>query len=500
MNLESVTAELRPRGPWEAMDLGARMVRRDAGVIYRTWFIVTLPLLILASLGIVYLSLPGWVMLAYWWLEPLTDGPILHIISQRLFGGDTDTRSALRSIPANARRNIVFLLTPMRFHFARSLAVPVTQLEGLKGQKRRARAKVLNNVALNHGIGLSTAYQHLVLCLYFGVILFGFLLVPEAYRDTLGSSWINTFLGDGDATTAGNLLTLYIFYIAQTILHPWYVGAGFGLYINCRTMLEAWDIEVAFRRMLQRRAARAGAAAAAVAIAFAGLAEPGRAEVQEIQPYWSPEAIAEAKAAVYDDEALDQYETREEWRELEPNPDEERASDTSGLGHFFETLGRLASFVVELGLWIAVALALLLAFVTRRHWLPYLRYVPGDERRPRQRIVLDSGAITAEDLPGDVPAAVMGLWSRGQLREALSLLYRSSVFSTVEQHGVRLPRSATEGECVSAVSSQAPAALAAYFDKVVTAWLWCAYGGRAPAEETVQSLCRDWPSHYGSAA
>ena len=178
MNLESVTAELRPRGPWEAMDLGARMVRRDAGVIYRSWFIVTLPLLVLASLGMLYLPTPGWVLLAYWWLEPLTDGPILHVISQRLFGGDADTRSALRSVPGHARRNIPFLLTPLRFHFARSLAVPVTQLEGLSGQKRRARAKVLNNVALNHGIGLTTAYQHLMLCLYLGVILFGYLLVP----------------------------------------------------------------------------------------------------------------------------------------------------------------------------------------------------------------------------------------------------------------------------------------------------------------------------------
>ena len=500
MNLESVTAELRPRGPWEAMDLGARMVRRDAGVIYRSWFIVTLPLVILASLGMIYLPTPGWVLFAYWWLEPLTDGPILHVVSQRLFGGDTDTRSALRSVPACARRNIPFLLTPLRFHFARSLAVPVTQLEGLTGQKRRARAKVLNNVALNHGIGLTTAYQHLVLCLYLGVILFGYLLVPDAYRDTLGSDWIGTFLGDADTTTAGNLLTLYIFYIAQTILHPWYVGAGFGLYINCRTMLEAWDIEVAFRRMLQRRAARAGAAAAFVAAAFAGLAEPGRAEVGTIEPYWTAEVVEEATTAVFADETLSQYETVEEWRQLDPDRDDERGSDTAGLNHFGETLGRLGAVIVEFGLWIAVALALLLAFATRRNWLPYLRYGRAEERSPRQRIVLDSGVITAEELPDDVPDAVLGLWSRGRLREALSLLYRSSVFATVEKHGVRLPRSATEGECVAAVRSQAPPALAGYFDKVVTAWLWCAYGGRAPADETVQGLCRDWPSHYGSSA
>ncbi len=35
--------------------------------------------------------------------------------------------------------------------------------------------------------------------------------------------------------------------IALSIIEPLYVAAGFTLYLNRRTHLEAWDIELAFR-------------------------------------------------------------------------------------------------------------------------------------------------------------------------------------------------------------------------------------------------------------
>ena len=137
MKLDSVTAELRPRNAWEAADLGARLVRRDAAAIYKVWFATSLPLLLLA-LGIIYLSpWPSFGFIVYWWLEPILDGPILDIIARRLFGGNADVRSTLRNAPRIAWRNRLFWLTPWRFHFARSTAMPVTQLEGLSGAARR---------------------------------------------------------------------------------------------------------------------------------------------------------------------------------------------------------------------------------------------------------------------------------------------------------------------------------------------------------------------------
>ena len=472
------------------------MVRRDAGVIYRVWFATTLPLLALATLGIVFLDIPVWMQLGYWWLEPIVDAPILYIISRRLFGEKTDAMTALREMPRLALRNWIFLLTPMRFHFARSTAMPLVQLEQLSGARRRARAKVMNQVTLNHGIGVTAAYQHLALCIYLGIILLGFTFIPEVYQDSVGLSWFGEFY-EGN-TTSGYLLGLYVAYIAQTALQPWFVGAGFGLYINCRTMLEAWDVEVAFRRMLQRRANRLGATAAALLVACFVLPQSVQAQ-DTIPAWWDEESIGEAVDTVYDDESMQTTETRESWQRIDGSEEEEEPADLSAFESFIRALGRFFALLVEFGLWIAVGLIVVALVATFKRWAPYLKLSP-QERRKRRRVILATGEITADSLPDDVPAAVMSLWRKGRAREALSILYRGSVFGAVDLHGVRLPKSATEGGCLNAVEEQTGKSHAEYFRRVVTSWSWCAYGARPPSGEVVAALCAEWPQQYQAPA
>ncbi len=498
MNLDAVTAELRPRGPWEAVDFGARMVRRDAAVIYRVWFVTTLPMLALATFGIVYLDNPTWAQIGYWWLEPIVDAPILYIISRRLFGEKTDARTALKEVPRLAVRNWVFLLTPLRFHFARSIAMPLVQLEQLKGARRRARAKVMNQVTLNHGIGVTAAYQHLILSIYFGIILLGYMFIPEAYRDTVGLSWFGEFW-ESDSTSA-HLLGLYVGYIAQSALQPWFVGAGFGLYINCRTILEAWDVEVAFRRMLQRRSKRIGAAAAMLLLAFCVVPQAVQADEETIPAWWDEQTIENAVKTVYDDESMKTVETRESWQSIDEEAEEEaNERDFSGLERFIRAIGKFFALLVEFGLWIVAGLLLAVLVITYKRWLPYLSF-DRPERRRRRRVVLATGEITRESLPDDLPGTVMSLWREGKARDALSLLYRGSVFCAVDQHGVRLPKSATEGGCLSAVETQSAKPHADFFGRVVMSWSWCAYGARPPSDDVVAELCSEWPRHYGATA
>ncbi|MCU7958847.1 MAG: hypothetical protein KZQ58_02400 [gamma proteobacterium symbiont of Bathyaustriella thionipta] len=44
----------------------------------------------------------------------------------------------------------------------------------------------------------------------------------------------------------------FCYQAAVFLLEPFYVAAGFSLYLNRRTLLEAWDLELAFRKMSQR--------------------------------------------------------------------------------------------------------------------------------------------------------------------------------------------------------------------------------------------------------
>ena len=498
MNLDAVTAELRPRSAWEAADLGVRLVRRDAAAIYRAWFATSLPLLVLA-LGIVYLSpWPGLALLVYWWLEPVVDAPVLDIISRRLFGGDPEVGRTIRSTPAFAWRNRLFLLTPWRLHFARSIAMPVTQLERLSGSERRKRAAVLNNSLLNHGVGLTVAYHHLVAVVYLGVLLGALTLIPVEYRSWSAFDFaFSLFEADSRHASAANLL---LFYLAQSLLEPWFVGAGFGLYINCRTRLEAWDIEVAFRRMVSRRAAPAASLLIAICIALPAVSLADAADADNdpgFAGYWTESDYAEALDATFADEALTDSETRMVWRP-KYEFDEGDEADT-GESDVFRVLSLLVSYVVEFGLWVLVGLLALWLYLRRDLWLPFLARGPR-QGQPVRRVSIAGGEISAETLPDDVPAAVRSLWANGQRREALSLLYRASVFASVAQHGVRLPDSATESACLKAVDAQADAARSRYFRSVVETWVRTAYGARPPSVEELETLLKGYGMAFGAEA
>ncbi len=512
MNLENVTVEMRPRSEWEATDFGARMIRRDARAIYLVWFAVTLPFLALALLLIFFTPYGAWAMLFYWWFEPVADGAILRIISRRLFGEDADVAATLKAVPRLAWLNRIFLVTPYRLHFARSVAMPVTQLEGLKGSARRARSKVLNMKIFNYGIGITAAYEHLVLALYFGIMLIGYAFIPDAYRHTLGDTWLELFwMESSNVAAAIGLLT---FYLAQTALQPWFVGAGFGLYINCRTQLEAWDIEVAFRRMVQRRAGATAAIAVLALLVLPPLLSPPVAIAQETDPdvaeetadpdpgfagFWSDDVVVPALESVNASEALQTRQRVEDWQRIRTDdPEEETSKDRAWSRNMLDAFFELFSRAIEFALWIGVAILLLIVFLMRDRWLPYLG-LPGATAPSQKRIFLAGGELTAEQLPDDIVAAVRSAWRAGRKREALSILYRGSVFAAVREYGVRLPRSATEGACVSAVTAQTDTSRAEFFRRVVHLWVRCAYGNQDPADDAVLPLCDEWSRHFGAS-
>jgi hypothetical protein len=88
---------LRPRNPWEALDLGLELVRAHWRGIYSAWLTSYVPVA-----AIVFACLwdqPFWAWLAMWWLKPLYDRIALAVMSRRLFGETATTREVLRSTP-----------------------------------------------------------------------------------------------------------------------------------------------------------------------------------------------------------------------------------------------------------------------------------------------------------------------------------------------------------------------------------------------------------------
>jgi hypothetical protein len=93
-------------------------------------------------------------------------------------------------------------------------------------------------------------------------------------------------------------------------------------------------------------------------------------------------------------------------------------------------------------------------------------------------------ALKLDELSEDVVSEAERAWAGGDATLALSLLYRGALKYLLDQRGLKLRRSLTEGECMRAVAHQVGGSTAGDFDTITRAWSRVAYAASAPAEFT----------------
>jgi hypothetical protein len=157
---------------------------------------------------------------------------------------------------------------------------------------------------------------------------------------------------------------------------------------------------------------------------------------------------------------------------------------TRGLFAWIAESGRLVVWV--LGALGAALLTLFIARLIRDRGLPRL---PKQFAAPSHVRDLD---IRPESLPGDVGAAALALWERGEQRAALALLYRATLSRLVHVHSVPIRASSTEGECVELARQRVGVNTANYAMRLVETWTAAVYGAQAPAAGVVQALCGEF--------
>src|SRR3954465_9867505 len=97
VRLTALAVALRRRSPWEATDLGLAMLQRWWRPGYAAHALVVAPVaLALVALGWAFDAV--WAaMLVFWWLEPVYDRVVLHVLSRAVFGEIPRPLSVLRS-------------------------------------------------------------------------------------------------------------------------------------------------------------------------------------------------------------------------------------------------------------------------------------------------------------------------------------------------------------------------------------------------------------------
>ena len=264
MKLEALTVALRPRTAWEACELGMALVRRYAGAIWKPWLLVTLPLLIA-------LNAAGWALdllwlsgLLMWWLKPWFDRIPLFVISRAVFGETPTPRQTVRAALSWGGRWWLPYLTWRRLGPARPLYLPVDLLEGGDGGEARQRRAALGAPVYGVSALLNLICLNFELVLMLGLVFAGAMFIPFDYLpDTFKSLWESFLEQPGWMVALLNALA----WVAMSVIEPFYVGAGFGLYLNRRTEIEGWDIEIVFRRLRARLSAAAAPSLLALCLA-----------------------------------------------------------------------------------------------------------------------------------------------------------------------------------------------------------------------------------------
>jgi hypothetical protein len=478
VELEKVAVALRPRGGWEALDLGFQMARQWWRPIWTTWLAFYLPV---AGLALWMLPKPIHAVLLLWWLKPVFDRVVLHVASRAVFGEPQGVRDTIRAAREWLRPGLLTAMTFYRFDLARSFALPVWQLEHQRGAEGRRRRRALASRMRGYAVWLTVVCVHLEWISM--IALAGVIHMLQPSAGELGAQ-DDVAMGFWEAMAGWTLSDAGYYIAAVSFIEPFYVTAGFALYLNRRAILEGWDIELALRRLDRRL--RLGARAAVLAVLL----------LAAFAWFVPPPALAEEKSAqdeiraVLDSPEFSQYQEVTRWRYL--GAEKERRERR--LSAFWLHLGELFGNIAQQLLWIAAAILVVAALIYLRRFIPEPRVRDRSYRPPDALFGLE---VAPQSLPGDIAGAAADLARHGRLREALSLLYRGALSALVHRHHLTLTSAHTEGDCVRAARVALPRSASDYFAMLVHAWQGAAYAARPPEPVSVEQLCSQWRGHFG---
>ena len=521
MRLDKLQLDLRPRPHTQALDLGLVLLRANLAHVYLAWLALWLPLVTLCgALAYLFPERAALSWLLAWWLKPMLERAPLYILSRQVFGEAVTWREALRAWPGQLRGGWFRLLTWWRPTMpGRGLYQPIWQLEGARGAVAAERRRVIGaDRTGSAAFWFGTVCAHFELILQVGLLAFiGIFLSDEhaihpfayLFGDHQPLPWLMLAVTFAAVAFSGG------------IIGPVYIACCFTLYLNRRATLEAWDIEIKLRQIEPPAAgnARAGAAILLLPLALL-LTLPGISEAAESRqgmlscnaPEWLAERMEKRAASRGPDQNAKQAGVRRDVAELYASDDlrgyacektwhYRRASDAPEKAAkpppALPDLSMLAEAIKIVLIAGAICLVAWLLYRYRDSFPAFARTAP-----PRKATEIQGLDIRPETLPDNVAEEARRLWSQGQRRAALALLYRATLSRLAHEDGVALPHSATEGDCLRlARRAHAEHRLDETTLRLVTnateLWVNGAYGARWPADELFAASCEQWHAHFG---
>ncbi|KAA0946559.1 DUF4129 domain-containing protein [Pseudomonas sp. ANT_H14] len=507
MRLSDASVVIRPRSSWEAMDLGVLLAREHRMLLMSSWALVSLP--VFALLSLLLWDYPTIALLLFWWLKPAFDRLPLYILSKALFGETPTLKQALRQWPRLLKGQLFASLSWRRLSLSRSFVMPVVQLEGLEGQARQRRLGILQQRNAGAARWLTLIGVHLEMALWIGLMVLFYLFLPQQIE--LDWDWQQLALTTGGDWLWLEHLTNAFYALILVFWEPIYVACGFSLYLNRRTVLEAWDLELIFRRLRQRL----GSVATALLLATGLLLVPPTPRAMAEQPVdsktVSTQAASQSIKALLEQPPFKNPETLTRYRfgddkTTDKNKPEGDAKLPAWLQALLDNLNSNSFKHLALGLevllWGLLLGAIALVIWRYRDWLrTFVSQRSAHKPKaikpaPAQLFGLELGT---ETLPDDIASTAEQLWPT-QPREALGLLYRGLLSRLLHDFNLPLKSADTEGQVLERIRQLQQPQLLAFSDDLTQHWQNLAYGHRLPPALVQQQLCSHWRALFGSGA
>ncbi|RYY73532.1 MAG: hypothetical protein EOO52_16035 [Gammaproteobacteria bacterium] len=523
MNINNIVINTRTRSPWQAINLGVALARSWFWPMFLSWVIPSGVVAI--AVAFAFPGLASWLpMLLVWWLKPLWDRGPLFIASRRLFDENISFKSMLKEFKRIYLKDILMSLTLRRFSITRSYDLPVTCLEGLDGNLRSARLTVLHREGTSESTWAMMVLLHIELMLVISVFSLSFLFIPEQFLD-------DAFQFMKRDISLGVIIYNVLYFFSMAVIGPFYAVCGFSQYINRRIGLEGWGIELQFRELLNRRKAASLSAAALFGLGLIGfifLSSPTAVYADE----------SESASISHDSSFVGSYKTDEQLRiestikdvlkddvfhqmqhsssirfkntEKIKNDDvpqwlisfieylEKHEGSFKSLGKLHDGIvkffGSTAKFI-EVIIWCVVISLIIWVMYVYREFFKRVLHLPSKTNvqsldEPEHLFGLDVRSSSLPDNPLDL---VDKLWRAKEHREAISLLYRTTLIHLMNERGLSFRSGFTEEDCLVLVSKKYPdAPLIRYFSELNKVWEMIAYAHRIPAAEKVEFLLTQW--------
>jgi hypothetical protein len=481
---------LRRRGVWEAADSGFLLWRKN--------FLYIIP----------FFAIPVWTAafalrcipedfrylswIGLWWLKPLFDRLVLHLISVRFFENPAKT-PLLRGLGGDLVRGLLGDLFWRRFSFTRSSRMPIRVLERLKGKRFRERKKNLTAGGLNFGAFVTFLCLFSEWFLLGGEILFAYIMCNMVLPDL--------FSNLGDFITRGERFIFIACCVNYMILESLYGAMGFGVYINSRVETEGWDLQILFQKFEKTGAGENSSSPGTpgafqnnkiliglVFCLFLFLQTPANAvessgeEPAETPVEFFPEGFLPAEAIPR--ETLDEVLASPDFGYSKPGwgirvkpKDEEpvRVRPQMDVPAWFEKIKQLLAF--GLRIFVCLAIGGFAVFVFYRL---YRNRGAFNSRTPKGGANYRNPLFSPES-PEALFDKASKFFASGSIREAWAACLRGSIAAYSRYGDIAFPSGATEYGCLALVRSSF-AGDAGGFDELVTNWIYLAYGGKNPPE------------------